>query len=44
MMESFSFITNEKHKKLVQTILNEYLFRDKVNGFMLIGSVARGDA
>ncbi|PEF42939.1 DNA polymerase subunit beta [Bacillus cereus] len=44
MMESFSFITNEKHKKLVQTILNEYLFRDKVNGLMLIGSVARGDA
>ena len=43
-MESFSFITNEKHKKLVQTILNEYLFRDKVNGLMLIGSVARGDA
>ena len=29
---------------MVQTILNEYLFRDKVNGFMLIGSVARGDA
>ena len=44
MMESFSFIINEKHKKLVQTILNEYVFRDKVNGFMLIGSVARGDA
>ncbi|CAM4068950.1 MULTISPECIES: nucleotidyltransferase domain-containing protein [Bacillus cereus group] len=44
MMESFSFITNEKHKKLVQTILNEYVFRDKVNGLMLIGSVARGDA
>ncbi|GAB6446649.1 nucleotidyltransferase domain-containing protein [Bacillus cereus] len=43
-MESFSFITNEKHKKLVQTILNEYVFRDKVNGLMLIGSVARGDA
>ena len=36
MMESFSFIINEKHKKLVQTILNEYVFRDKVNGFMLI--------
>ncbi|MDK7475299.1 nucleotidyltransferase domain-containing protein [Bacillus paranthracis] len=44
MMESFSFITNEEHKKLVQTILNEYVFRDKVNGLMLIGSVARGDA
>ncbi|USK94749.1 nucleotidyltransferase domain-containing protein [Bacillus tropicus] len=44
MMESFSFITNEKHKKLVQTILNEYVFRDKVNGLILIGSVARGDA
>ena len=29
---------------MVQTILNEYVFRDKVNGFMLIGSVARGDA
>ena len=29
---------------MVQTILNEYLFRDKVNGLMLIGSVARGDA
>ncbi|MEC3466972.1 nucleotidyltransferase domain-containing protein [Bacillus tropicus] len=44
MMESFSFITNEKYKKLVQTILNEYVFRDKVNGLILIGSVARGDA
>ncbi|AIE79879.1 nucleotidyltransferase domain protein [Bacillus cereus] len=44
MMESFSFITNEKHKKLVQTIFYEYVFRDKVNGLILIGSVARGDA
>ncbi|TKH10712.1 nucleotidyltransferase domain-containing protein [Bacillus wiedmannii] len=44
MIESFSFITNEKHKKLVQPILNEYLSTDKVNGCMLIGSVARGDA
>lgn len=44
MIESFSFITNEKHKKLVQTILNECLSVDKVHGFMLIGSVARGDA
>ncbi|PKJ52730.1 nucleotidyltransferase family protein [Bacillus sp. SN10] len=44
MIESFSFITNEKHKKLIQKILSEYLFRDKVNGLMLIGSVARGDA
>lgn len=44
MMESFSFITNEKYKKLVQTILNEYVFRDKVDGLILIGSVARGDA
>ncbi|HDR4559835.1 DNA polymerase subunit beta [Bacillus cereus] len=44
MIESLLFITNEKHKKLVQTIVAEIVFKDKVNGFMLIGSVARGDA
>ncbi|WP_433774089.1 nucleotidyltransferase domain-containing protein [Bacillus wiedmannii] len=44
MIENLAFITYEKHKKLVQTILSECLSRDKVNGFMLIGSVARGDA
>ncbi|MBJ7996935.1 nucleotidyltransferase domain-containing protein [Bacillus mycoides] len=44
MIENLSFITYEQHKKLVQTILNDCLFMDKVNGFMLIGSVARGDA
>ncbi|MEA1010730.1 MULTISPECIES: nucleotidyltransferase domain-containing protein [Bacillus cereus group] len=44
MIESLLFITNEKHKKLVQTIVVETLSIDKVNGCMLIGSVARGDA
>ncbi|PGZ00274.1 DNA polymerase subunit beta [Bacillus cereus] len=44
MIESLLFITNEKHKKLVQTIVAEILSIDKVNGFMLIGSVARRDA
>lgn len=44
MIESLLFITNEKHKKLVQTIVAEMVSKDKVNGFMLIGSVARGDA
>ncbi|KAB2441029.1 nucleotidyltransferase family protein [Bacillus luti] len=44
MIESLLFITNEKHKKLVQTIVAEIVSKDKVNGFMLIGSVARGDA
>ncbi|HDR7795664.1 TPA: nucleotidyltransferase domain-containing protein [Bacillus luti] len=34
----------ERHKKLIQIILSECLSTDKVNGFMLIGSVARGDA
>ncbi|WP_312505634.1 nucleotidyltransferase family protein [Bacillus luti] len=37
-------MTNEQHKKLVQTIVAEIVSKDKVNGFMLIGSVARGDA
>ncbi|PQZ57896.1 DNA polymerase subunit beta [Bacillus sp. MYb209] len=44
MKENLSFITYEKHKKLVQTILNESLYMYKVNGLMLIGSIARGDA
>ncbi|PEX84605.1 nucleotidyltransferase domain-containing protein [Bacillus cereus] len=44
MIENLAFITYEKHKKLVQTIVEETLSMDKVNGFMLIGSVARGDA
>jgi predicted nucleotidyltransferase len=44
MLEVRLSIKYEKHKKLVQTILSECLSRDKVNGFMLIGSVARGDA
>ncbi|WP_439876480.1 nucleotidyltransferase family protein [Bacillus mycoides] len=44
MKENLSFITYEKHKKLVQTILNESLSMYKVNGLMLIGSIARGDA
>ncbi|GAB6421645.1 nucleotidyltransferase domain-containing protein [Bacillus luti] len=44
MIESLLFITNEQHKKLVQTIVAEIVSKDKVNGFMLIGSVARGDA
>ncbi|WP_156575363.1 nucleotidyltransferase family protein [Bacillus luti] len=44
MIESLLFITNEKHKKLVQTIVAEIVSKDEVNGFMLIGSVARGDA
>ncbi|KAA0765731.1 nucleotidyltransferase family protein [Bacillus sp. SH5-2] len=44
MIESILFITNEKHKKLVQTIVAEIVSKEKVNGFMLIGSVARGDA
>ncbi|EJS68683.1 DNA polymerase subunit beta [Bacillus cereus] len=44
MIENLAFITYEQHKKLVQTIVAETLSMDKVNGFMLIGSVARGDA
>ncbi|OQR57005.1 nucleotidyltransferase family protein [Bacillus sp. CDB3] len=44
MKENLSFITYEKHKKLVQTILNESLSMYKVKGLMLIGSIARGDA
>ncbi|MGE7882020.1 nucleotidyltransferase domain-containing protein [Bacillus sp. NPDC094077] len=44
MLEARVSIKYEQHKKLVQTILIECLSMDKVNGFMLIGSVARGDA
>ncbi len=44
MIEKLAFITYEQHKKLVQTIVAEVLSMEKVNGFMLIGSVARGDA
>lgn len=35
---------HEQHKRLVQTIVAETLCTEKVNGFMLIGSVSRGDA
>ncbi|TKH95611.1 DNA polymerase subunit beta, partial [Bacillus cereus] len=44
MIEKLAFITYEQHKKLVQTIVAEVLSMEKINGFMLIGSVARGDA
>ncbi|OFD42547.1 nucleotidyltransferase family protein [Bacillus mycoides] len=44
MTENLSFIAYEKHKKLVQTILSESVSMYKVNGLMLIGSSARGDA
>ncbi|PEM56822.1 nucleotidyltransferase family protein, partial [Bacillus toyonensis] len=44
MIENLSFITYEKHKEIVEIILNECLSIEKVTGFMLIGSVARGDA
>ncbi|OHX31173.1 nucleotidyltransferase family protein [Bacillus mycoides] len=44
MTENLSFIAYEKHKKLVQTILSESVSMYKVNGLMLIGSIARGDA
>ncbi|MHC2835632.1 nucleotidyltransferase domain-containing protein [Bacillus sp. F9_6S_D1_P_5] len=44
MLEAQIFIKHKKHKKLVQTIVAETLCKEKVNGFMLIGSVARGDA
>ncbi|MGH0860264.1 nucleotidyltransferase domain-containing protein [Bacillus pacificus] len=43
MLEAQIF-KHEQHKKLVQTIVAETLCSEKVNGFMLIGSVARGDA
>ncbi|MDA1854615.1 nucleotidyltransferase domain-containing protein [Bacillus cereus] len=43
MLEAQIF-KHEQHKKLVQTIVAETLCTEKVNGFMLIGSVARGDA
>jgi len=44
MLEAQTSIKHEKHKKLVQVIVAETLSIDKVNGCMLIGSVARGDA
>ena len=44
MLEAQIFIKHEQHKKLVQTIVAETLSMEKVHGFMLIGSVARGDA
>lgn len=44
MLEAQIFIKHEQHKKLVQTIVAENLSMEKVHGFMLIGSVARGDA
>ncbi|HDX9630616.1 TPA: nucleotidyltransferase domain-containing protein [Bacillus cereus] len=44
MLDAQIFIKHEQHKKLVQTIVAEILSMDKVNGCMLIGSVARGDA
>jgi len=44
VIENLSFITYEKHKEIVEIILNECLSIEKVTGFMLIGSVARGDA
>lgn len=44
MIENLAFITYEQHKKLVPTIVAEILSTDKINGCMLIGSVARGDA
>ncbi|MGY2613835.1 nucleotidyltransferase domain-containing protein [Bacillus pretiosus] len=44
MLEAQISIKHEQHKKLVQTIVAEILSIDKVNGCMLIGSVARGDA
>ncbi|MED1612342.1 nucleotidyltransferase domain-containing protein [Bacillus paranthracis] len=43
MLEAQIF-KHEQHKKIVQTIVAETLCTEKVNGFMLIGSVARGDA
>ncbi|MGN4613198.1 nucleotidyltransferase domain-containing protein [Bacillus cereus group sp. MYBK71-2] len=43
MLEAQIF-KHEQHKKLVQTIVAETLCTEKVNAFMLIGSVARGDA
>jgi predicted nucleotidyltransferase len=44
MLEAQLSIIHERHKILVQTILNECLSMHKVSGLMLIGSVARGDA
>ncbi|KPU56097.1 MULTISPECIES: nucleotidyltransferase domain-containing protein [Bacillus] len=44
MLEAQISIKHEQHKKLAQTIVAEILSIDKVNGCMLIGSVARGDA
>ncbi|MES5955536.1 nucleotidyltransferase domain-containing protein [Bacillus fungorum] len=44
MLEAQTSIKHEQHKKLVQTIVAEIFFIDKVTGCLLIGSVARGDA
>ncbi|GAB6437586.1 nucleotidyltransferase domain-containing protein [Bacillus cereus] len=44
MLAAQIFIKHEQHEKLVQTIVAETLSMEKVHGFMLIGSVARGDA
>ncbi|MES5866151.1 nucleotidyltransferase domain-containing protein [Bacillus cereus group sp. RP32] len=44
MLEAQISIKHEQHKKLVQTIVAEILSINKITGFMLIGSVARGDA
>ncbi|MES5939156.1 MULTISPECIES: nucleotidyltransferase domain-containing protein [unclassified Bacillus cereus group] len=44
MLAAQIFIKHEQHEKLVQTIVAETLSMEKVHGFMLIGSVARGDS
>ena len=44
MIEKLAFINYERHKKLVQSIINDCLIRDEIIGLMIIGSVARGDA
>ncbi|QWI17242.1 nucleotidyltransferase domain-containing protein [Bacillus wiedmannii] len=44
MLAAQIFIKHEQHKKIVPTIVAEILSTDNINGCMLIGSVARGDA
>ncbi|WP_353706610.1 nucleotidyltransferase domain-containing protein [Bacillus cereus group sp. MS39] len=44
MLAAQIFIKHEQHKKIVPTIVAEILSINKINGCMLIGSVARGDA
>ncbi|GIN72042.1 DNA polymerase subunit beta [Bacillus sp. J14TS2] len=43
-MDQLEFIQYSSHKKLVKEILKEYQPKHECIGFMLIGSVARGDA